>query len=101
MAVTSDLSGFLPTCIQGMRNLHAADRSNIIQGLVNCVGLPNDCGDVSRLPLNGMPTGYIEHQIQYFNSSHRATVHQLIHLCHMQILFVLGASMSCRLSGMV
>ena len=57
-----------------MQNLHDAGRSNMISGLVSCVGVSDDLGNKSRLPLDRMPTGYLEYQILFYNSSHKATV---------------------------
>ena len=45
----------------------------MISGLVSCVGLSDDQGNKTRLPLNRMPTGFIEYQILFYNSSHKTT----------------------------
>ena len=65
---------FVSTAVRAMLNLKEAGRSNMIRGLVNCVGLEGSAGQRTRLPLDRMPTGYIEYQIQFFNASHSSTV---------------------------
>ena len=53
-----------------MKALQEAGRSNMIYGLIQCVALPDSAGHPTRLPLNRMPTGCIEHQINFFNANH-------------------------------
>ena len=60
---------------QAMQNCQSAGRSNLVLGLVRCTGLPDNVKSrPSRLPLDRMPTGYIEQKINFFNASHSKTV---------------------------
>ena len=65
---------FIELSLKAMKNLKEAGRSNIIYGLIRCCSLPDTSGHPTRLPLNRMPTGYIEHQINFFNASHYSNV---------------------------
>ena len=66
---------FIPLSLKAMRKLQLAGRSNMVYGLIRCVALPDNAGtSSSRLPLDRMPTGYIEHQINSFDANHCSNV---------------------------
>lgn len=69
---------FIPLSIKGMKNLEEAGRSNMIYSLIRCVSLPDSAGNPTRLDLKRMPTGYMEHQLNFFNASHYFNV--LLHV---------------------
>ena len=63
-----------------MKNLEEAGKSNMIYSLIRCLSLPDSAGHPTRLHLERMPTGYIEHQLNFFNASHYFSVRSISHV---------------------
>ena len=59
-----------------MINLEKAKRSNILYGMARCFGLEGRDGEVSRLPLDKMPTGYLEYITFFYNAPEKSIVSQ-------------------------
>ena len=66
------MSDYIQASLNGMLELQRANRSIMLLGLARCCGTRTDSGKSTFLPLTRMPTGLIEHQINFFNSSHKS-----------------------------
>jgi spore maturation protein SpmA len=91
LAELSNVTGidkdFIPLPLKAMRNLQGVNRSNMVYGLIKSVSLPNAVGNLTKLPLNRMPTGWLHrasNQLFDANQMSSVTIPQLL----MSITFV-------------
>ena len=59
---------FLKLVLDGLKHLRTCSRSNVIYGLARGIGSMRDDGSDSKLPARRMPTGLLEHMINFFNA---------------------------------
>ena len=67
---------FIQLSLSAMAHLKSCGRSNVIYGLVKCLGTMRSDGSDSLLPAKRMPLGLIEHCVDFFSapSSHTVTL---------------------------
>lgn len=53
-----------------MKVLQEAGRNNMMYVWIQCAAFTDSAGHPTRLPLNRMTTGHIEHQINFCNANH-------------------------------
>ncbi|XP_064622698.1 uncharacterized protein LOC135484921 isoform X2 [Lineus longissimus] len=67
-----DLPGadFITLSVDAMKKLKSVGKSNLIYKWPRCISLRRPKSEESLLPLNRMPFGLIEYQIDFFNANH-------------------------------
>ena len=59
---------FIPLSLTAMEHLKSCGRSNVVYGLVKCLGTMRSDGSDSLLPAKRMPLGLIEHCVDFFSN---------------------------------
>ena len=59
---------FIKLSLSAMTHLQSCGRSNVVYGLVKCLGTMRSDGSDSLLPAKRMPLGLIEHCVDFFKT---------------------------------
>lgn len=79
-----NVKGFLDTACRAMCELEAHDKPNVVYFLSRCIADKKEDGKTSILPLDRMPFGLIQYQLEFFNVTH---ICQVIFYCEVFVSF--------------
>ena len=65
-----NVKGFLETACRAMCELEAHDKPNVVYFLCRCIADKKEDGKSPILPLDRMPFGMIQYQLEFFNATH-------------------------------
>lgn len=71
-------SDFIKLSLEAMLHLKEANRTNVVYNLVSAVGTKRPHSDDTRLPVNRMPMGLLEHCVSFFSSSNTTKVINIV-----------------------
>ena len=79
-----NVKGFLDTACRAMCELEAHDKPNVVYFLCRCIADKKEDGKTPILPLDRMPFGLIQYQLEFFNATH---ICQVIFYCEVFVSF--------------
>jgi len=65
-----NLKGFLDTACRAMCELETHGRPNVVYFLCRCIAEKKEDGKTPLLPMDRMPFGLIQYQLEFFNATH-------------------------------
>lgn len=78
--ISGTMSGFVDTACKAMCELEAQNKPNVVYFLCRIIAEKREDGITPIIPLDRMPFGLIQYQLEFFNSTH---------ICQVTILFII------------
>ena len=80
--ITSNPSHFISLSVLAMENLQNHKKINLLFKFAECVGKQRPDGSDTLMPMNRMPFGLLEYQIQFFTCTNTQQVREVHHNDH-------------------